>query len=136
MQLLNSISRHSYITPTVNYLDFKMNDSLQQFPDSAVHNNLYLQQKTTIDIQSLLSIHGLKPGMPCWIHHAQVPWCQSSFYQLSDTPLHRLWWVHSIFFLMQHKMGKKTKHFISEGNELVLDLPLIKFLGIMHIAAS
>lgn len=49
----------------------------------------------------------LEPGMPRWIHHAQVPWVQGSFNQLSNTPLHRLWWIHNIFLLYKNKLGRK-----------------------------
>ncbi|WVZ11128.1 hypothetical protein V8G54_015658 [Vigna mungo] len=43
----------------------------------------------------------LKPGMPRWIHHAQVPRVQGSFNQFSNTPLHRLWWIHNILLLFR-----------------------------------
>lgn len=43
--------------------------------------------------------------MPRRIHHAQVPWCQGRFDQLSNSPLNRLWWIHCIFLLNREHNG-------------------------------
>ena len=50
---------------------------------------IYLLTEPTIHLPALHApVLKSKPGMPCWIHHAQVPWGQGSFNQISDTPLH------------------------------------------------
>lgn len=61
----------------------KTNVNIQKFPDWAVICTSYLQWKFAIDIPTEPTIQSpalhtpvlkSKPGMPCWIHHAQVPW--------------------------------------------------------------